>query len=78
MARDGPKRASLVQAGVRIHGWAQAERRGGAGPWLALTLEAGQGSGLLLLLQLQESSLQDVSSRSSQHSSSRLEATLML
>ena len=39
MARDGPRRASLVQAGVRIHGWAQAERGGGVGP------ESGSRSG---------------------------------
>ena len=43
--------------------------------WLALALGAGQGSGLLLL---QEHSLQDASSRSSPHSSSSLEAPLML
>ena len=45
---------------------------------LALTLGAGQGSGLLLLLLLQENSLQGAGSRSSQHSSSSLEAPLML
>ena len=46
--------------------------------WPALALGAGQGSGLLLLLLLQENSLQGASSRSSPHSSSSLEAPLML
>ena len=46
--------------------------------WLALALGAGQGPGLLLLLLLQEHTLQDASSRSSPHSSSSLEAPLML
>ena len=46
--------------------------------WLALTLGAGQGPELLLLLLLQYSSLQSASNRSSQHSSSSLEAPLML
>ena len=43
--------------------------------WPALALGAGQGSGLLLLLPLQENS---AGSRSSPHSSSSLEAPLTL
>ena len=46
--------------------------------WLALTLGAGQGSGLLLLLLPHQSSLQGAISRSSPHSSSSLEAPMML
>ncbi len=51
MARDGPRRASMVQAGARIHGPGPRRREVAVlVAWPALTLGAGQGSRLLLRL----------------------------
>ena len=70
MARDGSRRASMVQAGARIHGPGPRRREVAVlVAWPALTLGAGQGSRLLLrLLSGEHQSSQGAGSRSGHHS----------